>query len=154
MKFLLTASIVLLSSFFFFGCNTLGVGIQAPGAPTHKAKYNKPGPPPHAPAHGYRHKHRHGHEMKYDSNIGAYVVLNIPQTYFGNNLYIRMSTDGRWIVSATLEGGWRIAAGNEVPPKLKGHKGKKSHPKYNKKSEKHKKNKKYKKHDDDNDYDD
>ncbi len=156
MKFLLTLSVILLSSLLFFGCNTLGVGIQAPGAPAHKAKYKKPGPPPHAPAHGYRHKHHHGHQMQYDENIEAYVVLNIPETYFGNSLYIRLSTDGRWMVSATLENGWRVAAGNEIPPKLKSQKNKKSHPKYKekhqgkneKKSKEHKKKKYNKKYDD------
>jgi hypothetical protein len=118
MKHLMTLFAVLSLFFFVTGCQTLGVGIQGPGAsappPGH---YSKPGPPPHAPAHGYRHKHK-GHDMEYDSGIGAYVVLNIPDTYFGKDLYIRMSTDGKWMVSTTLEGGWRVAVGSEVPPKL------------------------------------
>ncbi|MBC2705656.1 hypothetical protein [Desulfobacula sp.] len=108
--------------FFLAGCHTVGVGVQIPGTPHHQTKYHKPGPPPHAPAHGYRHKHRHGHDLEYRSGLGAYVVVNIPETYFGNNLYIRMSTDGRWMVSARLEHGWRVAVGNEVPYKLKKHK--------------------------------
>ena len=104
--------------FLLAGCNSLGVGIQGPGPPPPETKYYKEGPPPHAPAHGYRHKHHRGHELVYDSEINAYIVLNVPETYFGNNFYIRLSTDGRWIVSTALEGGWRVAVGNEVPYKL------------------------------------
>lgn len=95
--------------------------------------YHKPGPPPHAPAHGYRHKHHDGHDLEYDSEIDVYIVLRVPNTYFGNNMYIRMSSDGRWIVSASLDGGWRMADDNEIPYKLKEHKGKNKHKK-NKKS--------------------
>ncbi|MCK5162065.1 MAG: hypothetical protein KAQ72_00025 [Desulfobacula sp.] len=135
MKYLKIGLLVLIGIFFLAGCNTLGVGIQGPGAPPPKTKYHKPGPPPHAPAHGYRHKRHHGHELVYDSQIGAYIVANIPETYFGNNLYIRLSTDGRWMVSTILEGGWRVAVGSEVPYKLMEYKEK------NKKKKKPKKKK-------------
>jgi len=124
------------SLFFLAGCNTLG--IQGPGARHHRSTYQKPGPPPHAPAHGYRHKRHHGHDLEYDSTLDAYIVINVPETYFGNNLYIRLSTDGRWMVSARLDGGWRVAAGNEVPYKLKKSKKKKKP----KKEKGHKKSKK------------
>ncbi len=38
----------------------------------------------------------------------AYIVINVRDTYFANNLYLRMSTDGRWMASTTLkvDGGW------------------------------------------------
>lgn len=127
MSSLFKTALIVSVSLFFAGCNTLGVGVQGPGASGNTTGYHKQGPPPHAPAHGYRHKHQHGHQMQYDSNIGAYIVLNIPETYFGNNLYIRISTDGRWIVSTKLDGNWRLAVGNEIPPKLKNHKQKKSY---------------------------
>jgi len=102
-----------------------------------KKTHYKHAPPPHAPAHRYRHKHHEGHELEYDSNIDAYIVFNVPETYFGNNLYIRLPTDGDWMVSATLEGGWRVAVGNEVPYRLKEYKGKMK----SKKGKGHKKNK-------------
>ncbi|MCP4055729.1 MAG: hypothetical protein GY738_00055 [Pseudoalteromonas sp.] len=67
------------------------------------------------------------------------LVLNVPETFFGNNLYIRIGADGAWRVSARLDGGWRVAVGNEVPSKLKGYKYKQKGKKY-----KAKKSKKYK----------
>ena len=145
MKYLNIALIISICLLFLSGCNTLGVGVQGPGPAPSKKKYHKPGPPPHAPAHGYRHKHHRGHDLEYNSNAGAYLVLNIPETYFGNNLYIRLSTYGKWLVSSTLEGGWRVAVGNEVPYKLKEYKGKK---KKSKKGKWHKKNKHDKKYED------
>ncbi|MBU1341920.1 MAG: hypothetical protein KKE44_18585 [Proteobacteria bacterium] len=142
MKYFKILLIIFFGVFFLSGCNTLGVGIQGPGAPPPEKTYHKPGPPPHAPAHGYRHKHHDGHDLEYDSRIGAYIVVNIPETYFGNNLYIRLSTDGKWLVSTTLKGGWRIAVGNEVPERLKENKGKnkKKNPKKDKKHNKDKNN--------------
>ena len=139
MKYLNTARIISICLFFLSGCNTLGVDIQGPGSGHSKKTYHKPGPPPHAPAHGYRHKHQNGHELEYDSKAGAYIVLNVPETYFGNNLYIRLSTYGDWMVSTRLEGGWRVAVGNEVPYSLREYKGKKKWK--SKKGKGHKKNK-------------
>ena len=126
MKYLNSVLIITICLFFLSGCNTLGVvGIQGPGSGHSNKTYHKSGPPPHAPAHGYRHKHQNRHELEYDSKAGAYIVLNVPETYFGNNLYIRLSTYGDWMVSTTLEGGWRVAVGNEVPYRLREYKGKK-----------------------------
>lgn len=113
---------------YLTGCQTIGgVAVQRPGnhPPPPPSEYKKHGPPPHAPAHGYRHKHQDGHELEYDSKIGAYIVVNVPDTYFGNDLYLRMSSDGTWMVSATLEGGWRVALTSEIPPKMRYHKHKK-----------------------------
>ena len=106
---------------FLLSCNTIGVGVHA-GVPVEKHKYKKKGPPPHAPAHGYRHKHQ-GHDLDYDSKIGAYIVINVPDTYFHNNLYIKLSSDGRWMVSANLYNGWRVETGTEIPHRLKQQKG-------------------------------
>lgn len=125
---------------FLAGCNTLGAGIQGPGPGPGPAdsRYHKKGPPPHAPAHGYRHKHRDGNTLVYEKQIGAYVVVNIPDTYFGNDLYIRLSTTGEWMVSATLDGGWRVAVGSEVPYKLRESRGGK-HKHWKMKKKKHNK---------------
>ncbi len=139
MKYLNMVLIILTGLFFLSGCNTLGVGIQGPGPGHSQETYHKQGPPPHAPAHGYRHKHNKRHELEYNSQAGAYIVLNTPETYFGNNLYLRLSTAGTWMVSTALEWGWRVAVGNEVPYKLRTYKGKKK--KKSKKKKWHKKNK-------------
>ena len=69
-------------------------------------------------------KYLNGYEIEYDSRAGAYIVLNVPETYFGNNLYIRLSAYGDWMLSTAFEGGWRVAVGNEVPYSLKEYKGK------------------------------
>lgn len=103
--------------FMLSGCNTVGVGGHV-GVPVEKQQHRKKGPPPHAPAHGYRHNHQ-GHDLDYDAKIGAYIVINVPDTYFHNNMYIRLSTDGRWMVSANLNNGWRVETGTEIPHRLK-----------------------------------
>ena len=140
MTYLKSIIIVLSALFFLTGCETFGVAVKSPGASAPSKKYKKKGPPPHAPAHGYRHKHHDGHDLEFDTGLGAYIVLNIPDTYYANDLYMKMSTDGKWMVSTTLGGGWRVAAGTEIPPKL-------WHHGYNEKSQKgkHKKDKKDKK---------
>jgi hypothetical protein len=135
MRFLKLTFIISICFVCFSGCNTLGVGIQGSGSSN--PKYHKQGPPSHAPAHGYRDKHHDGNELEYDKELGVYIVVNAPETYFGNNLYIRLSTSGKWIVSIKLEGAWRIAVENEVPYKLKEYKGKKK--KKVKKEKRHKK---------------
>ncbi len=127
---------VLISMMFFSGCYSSYVGVQRTGGPQQTSQYHKQGPPPHAPAHGYRHKNHDGRELEYDDGLGAYIVVNVPETYFGNNLYIRLSSSGQWMVSAHLDDGWRVAAGYEVPYKLKAAKEKKD-----KKKTKHKKEK-------------
>ncbi|WP_022665122.1 hypothetical protein [Desulfospira joergensenii] len=118
------------------GCNTFYMGAGDPVSHRYEKKEKGKGPPPHAPAHGYRHKHQ-GYDLEYRDKAGAYIVLNVPETWFYDDLYIRVSSDGEWFVSADLEGGWRIAAGNEVPYSLKEYKKKGRH----KKKKSHKKKK-------------
>ena len=103
------------------GCNTFYAGVGEPVSDRYEKKEQGHGPPPHAPAHGYRYKHQ-GHDLEYDTRAGAYAVVNIPETWFYNDLYIRVSADGNWFVSAQLENGWRVAAGNEVPDSLREYK--------------------------------
>jgi hypothetical protein len=114
--------------FFLTGCQTLNVGIQTPKEKQLKTKYKKHSPPPHAPAHGYRYKRADGNELQFDSKLGVYAVIKTTDTFFGKNLYLKLSSDGKWIVSTTLKDEWRIAVGNEVPPKLKESKRKKEKP--------------------------
>ncbi len=127
------AAIIFAGLFLLSGCVMMGMGGDDHDDRYQDRSYHRQGPPPHAPAHGYRHKHGDGHDLEYDSEIGVYIVVRIPDTYYRDDLYIRMSSDGRWIVSARLDGGWRPADRDEVPYKLKEHKGKNKHKK-NKKS--------------------
>jgi predicted small secreted protein len=117
MKLLKIIALGVVCLFVLSGCNTVGVGGRV-SVPAEKQKHKKKGPPRHAPAHGYRHNHQ-GHDIVYDAKIGAYIVINIPDTYFHNNMYIRLSTDGRWMVSANLNNGWRVESGTEIPHRLK-----------------------------------
>ena len=85
-----------------------------------------PGPPPYAPAHGYRHRY-HDYDMRYDSNLGCYVVLGMPNVYFSNGVYLRFSGD-RWTSAIGVGGPWRIAGSAEIPVLLYKAKGpKRSH---------------------------
>ncbi|MCM2284472.1 MAG: hypothetical protein NDI81_06805 [Desulfobacula sp.] len=129
MKFSGIAVILLTGFFFLSGCMMMYPGDRGREEPRPGKNYHKPGPPPHAPAHGYRHKHPDGHELEYDSGLGVYIVVRNPDTYFDNNLYIRMYSDGRWFVSASLDRGWRPASEDEIPYKLKKHKDKSKHKK-------------------------
>ncbi len=126
--FVMAIATLVFSIWLFSGCAAYPVA-QRPSAPPPGHSYHHPGPPPHAPAHGYRHKHHDGYELEYNATLGVYVVLRVPDIYFGNNLYIRMSSDGRWLVSATIGDGWRPAAAYEIPPKLKAYKEKGKHKK-------------------------
>ncbi len=82
------------------------------------------GPPPHAPAHGYRRKqqqayHHQGGDAKlaFDSDLGVYVVLDLPHHYYFDGVYLRIE-DGHWYGSSHLDGGWRPRAGSSLPPGL------------------------------------
>lgn len=78
------------------------------------------GPPPHAPAHGYRHKQRHGDaevDLMFDSGLGVYVVVGIPNRYYWDGVYLRLD-DGQWYASAKLDGGWAPTRTSNLPPGL------------------------------------
>lgn len=137
MKINTIAAIIFSGLFIFSGCVVMDDRDRYDRHPDRS--YHRQGPPPHAPAHGYRYKHHDGHDLEYDSDIDVYIVVRDPDTYYSDNLYIRMSSDGRWLVSASLDRGWRLADRGDVPHKLRNYK-----EKY-----KHKKNKKSDHHDDD-----
>lgn len=115
-------AVIFAGLFFLSGCMMMDSQDRYHSGHHSNAPYYKPGPPPHAPAHGYRHKHYDGHDLEYDSTLGVYIVLRDADTYFSNNVYIRMSLDGTWLVSSSLDTGWHLAAGNEIPYKLKKYK--------------------------------
>lgn len=85
------------------------------------------GPPPHAPAHGYRHKH-HGHDLVYDSRLGVYIVVGIPEHYYFDGHYYRYNQD-HWYISKDLDRGWKSYREKDLPRKFaEGHKSRtKSH---------------------------
>ena len=92
------------------------------GAPV---RVEHPGPPPHAPAHGYRHKQRqNGHdvELVFDSGLGVYVVVGVPNHFYWDGTYLRLD-DGRWYASVEIDGGWKPRDSGSLPPGLR----KKSH---------------------------
>ena len=133
--------------FLVSGCyhhRTAGpAGHVPPKSKTYQTSHHSSGPPAHAPAHGYRYKHRDGRDMRYDAGLSAYIVLNVPETYFFNNLYLRLGSDGLWMVSASIGNYWRPARQNEVPQKLREYR---THrPEGKKKKEKSKHNKHWKK---------
>lgn len=76
------------------------------------------GPPPHAPAHGYRHKHPSGAELRFDSQLGVYIVVGHTDVYFHDGWFLRIRGDG-WQASATLAGPWKPKAVGSLPPGLR-----------------------------------
>ena len=102
----------------------------------HGRPSDRHGPPPHAPAHGHRRKHQdayHHHggdaEFVFDSNLGVYVVLDLPHHYYFDGVYLRIE-DGNWYASAQLDGEWRPRAGSSLPPGLLKKHGKEMKPKH------------------------
>lgn len=116
--------ILLLSFVLLSGCAGVDTIVYIPADVHKKKKNHKIAPPPHAPAHGYRHKHHHGVELEYHTEIDAYVLVELPGTYFYNGLYARYSPKEHWVVAEYFDGPWRVPVENEIPSKLKKCKGK------------------------------
>ncbi len=91
-------------------------------------------PPAHAPAHGYRAKkkasepapRKAGIEVIFDSERGIHVAVGLPDVLFHDGHYYR-ERDGRWEISLSGEGGWRISVASKIPGVVVGAR-KKSHP--------------------------
>jgi hypothetical protein len=91
-------------------------------------------PPAHAPAHGYRAKQKapepaprkSGIEIVYDSERGIHVAVGVSGVFFHDGHYYR-EHDGRWEVSLSGDGGWRISVAADIPGTVVNAK-KKSHP--------------------------
>jgi hypothetical protein len=91
------------------------------------------GPPPHAPAHGHRARSAASHDVPlvFDSGLGVYVAVDVPNTYYYEGVYFRL-VNGHWKVAAAIGGPWDPPRKNSVPPGLrkkysKKHKKKKGH---------------------------
>jgi len=96
------------------GCSIMdGVGVET-APPLSKPKQ---GPPAHAPAHGRRRKQQHGADLRFESPLGVYVVVELPGVYFHGGLYMKCA-DGRWHVAPKPGGPWRPAKSGQIPRKL------------------------------------
>jgi len=91
------------------------------GATSEPAMAKRGGPPPHAPAHGYRHKHRDASgtqvTLRFDTDLGVYVVLGQRDHYWSHSRYFRWS-GVHWEVSTQLARGWSVVVNEGVPPHL------------------------------------
>ena len=69
--------------------------------------HDQVGPPSHAPAHGYRAKHQGSHgsgeiDLVFDSALGVYLVVGVPDRYYWNGHYLRIE-GGQWAASVELK---------------------------------------------------
>ncbi len=115
---------------FVSACAPLSsVTIGRAGHPSvHAGKERHHGPPPHAPAHGYRHKHQHhGQDLEFvfDSSMGVYIVVGMPNRFYWNGYYLRIDGD-QWYASVKLDSDWEPRGDDSLPPGMKKHK---NHPK-------------------------
>ena len=95
---------------------------RAPAPPGH-AKAHRHGPPPHAPAHGYRAKTPQGVNIVFDTQLGVYVVVDLPGSYWIDDRFFRKGSAG-WTVSASVDGPWKACATADLPKGLQGGPGK------------------------------
>jgi len=75
------------------------------------------GPPAHARAHGYRRKQVAGMELVYDSGLGVYIVVGLPNHYYHDGYFYRLSGT-LWEVSLQPSSGWASVSGKSLPPGL------------------------------------
>ena len=113
-----TTLIMSISACAPFSSVTIGRGGQPA---VHSGTDRHHGPPPHAPAHGYRHKHQYqGQDLEFvfDSGLGVYIVVGIPDRYYWNGYYLRIDGD-QWYASVNLESGWEPRNDDSLPPGMK-----------------------------------
>jgi hypothetical protein len=87
-----------------------------PGPQAHKT--HKGGPPPWAPAHGYRHKHRDGADLRFDGQLGVYVVIGQPHLYFHSGHYFRLAGSHWERCGDWRKGHWKRVDTHSVPKGL------------------------------------
>ncbi|HXH72965.1 MAG TPA: hypothetical protein VNI58_09160 [Mariprofundaceae bacterium] len=118
MRLLRTIFIFTLCPLLLASCQELreaGIRLESPHAVKEQPRN---GPPPHAPAHGYRYKNPQGVDLRFDSDLGVYIVVDVPDVYFQDGLYMRWGGD-RWQTSRDLHGPWQADMHGNVPTKLK-----------------------------------
>jgi hypothetical protein len=88
------------------GCQVTHLAVQSPGhlhAPT--------------PVHGYYKRYPHHH--RYDDELGLYIYLESPDTYYYNNYYFRWSVHlNHWERAHEPRATWHRVNEGLVPPKL------------------------------------
>ncbi len=115
-SFLLAVALTF-STLIFVSCRS--VTVRGPSG--HRRGH---GPPPHAPAHGYRHKHQdHGVELVYDSGLGVYVVVELPNHFYFEGHYYR-HRESQWEIGVHVDGPWEVVVEESLPKGLRGKKGK------------------------------
>jgi len=120
-SFLLAVALTF-STLVFVSCRSVTVRRSS----VHKRGH---GPPPHAPAHGYRHKHQ-GVELAYDSGLGVYVAVELPNHFYFKGHYYRQR-ETQWEIGVHVDGPWEVVVEESLPKGLRGKKGKgkpKEHP--------------------------
>ena len=85
---------------------------------TEPVAIQRPGPPPHAPAHGYRRTHESGAGLRFDWQLGVYVVAGHSGVYFHEGWFLRFRGD-TWQVSVSLAGPWQQKRTVSIPPGLR-----------------------------------
>jgi hypothetical protein len=102
---------------------TIGQRDPGPGPVVHEEPGH--GPPPWAPAHGYRHKHQRAYQSRegsvdlvFDSGLGVYAVVGIPNSYYWDGMYLRIS-GGEWMRAPYLDAHWAPCPSDAVPSGLR-----------------------------------
>ena len=114
MKFkILSVIVVICVLLMLVSCRSFSFSI---GSGRHYEHNRKPGPPPHAPAHGYRQKHE-GVELVYDSEMGIYIVVDLPDCYYFKNRYYRFG-ENQWEIGVSLKGPWKFVSRYDLPKGL------------------------------------
>ncbi len=96
----------------------------------HRGYQRDYGPPPHTAKHGYRQPYN-GHEVRYDSHLGVYLVVGMPNYYYLDNQYYRYDNN-RWYYSQNVNKGWRDYDERRLPPGLQKKYANKNHDRKNK----------------------
>lgn len=107
--------------------HSVTIGHRGPGPEGPPVVHEGPGhgPPPWAPAHGYRHKHQRAYQSRestvdlvFDSGLGVYAVVGIPNSYYWNGMYLRISS-GQWMRAPYLDAAWAPCPPDAVPSGLR-----------------------------------
>ncbi len=100
-------------------------GPPAPRGPVVVQESHRGGPPPWAPAHGYRQKHQRAYQHRestvdlvFDSGLGVYVVVGLPNYYYWNGVYLRLDA-GQWIQAPYIDARWEPCPDDRVPGGLR-----------------------------------
>jgi hypothetical protein len=94
------------------------VVVPARRAPGPVVVVREPGPPPQAPAHGYHRHHASGVDLRFDRQLGVYVVVGYTGIYFSDDWFIRWY-GGRWQFSRRVGGPWVFQPAERVPQGLR-----------------------------------